>query len=614
MSKKIKFLYKGKAYETKFPSTFSELLSSFLSLYNEDKSSSFTFKFKDSNGDEINLDEDDESFNVNILSLKKCNTIVYVEKIENLSEINESNDSTNNNEAMRSTMKFDKMDNKIILENEELKKQVEELKNKNKELLKEKQDFKKIEDSYRQKNLELIKKNQNEISKYEQQLSSLKNKNPGEQKKLEPENKIDNLNIDKNLQNEINDLKIKLEKNKKELKIKEQDLNQSNSILDEYIKKDEEYKNQIKNYENQLNNYKKELEKSKLELINLQNNKDIQKEKEKEIYTEEMKKKYEEMAKENIEKIKVKLNQEFEKKIEKIKTDYDNEYKNKEKEYDNIINQISQKIINSNLNISNLEQNSNQIEHKGIQCKKCFINPIIGLRYKCVECNDYNLCQKCEEENAKKGFHDSEHNFIKIRKPQKKNQEIIIEKKEFKENEKEKEKEKQIDIDNKVYSYSCSNILTLNAFIYEGTPEKDIEIILKNNGREKWPNGKTKLIYDKTSQIKGDDIYLQSQNIDEEIKYNIAIKNLQGLKDGEYRIILWFNVNGINFGDKLTLQINIKKKKSPEEEDLDKYIDKINDFRDTFSLSKEDYSDDKLLEILKENNFEFEASFGALFN
>ena len=183
MSKKIKFLYKGKAYETKFPSTFSELLSSFLSLYNEDKSSSFTFKFKDSNGDEINLDEDDESFNVNILSLKKCNTIVYVEKIENLSEINESNDSTNNNEAMRSTMKFDKMDNKIILENEELKKQVEELKNKNKELLKEKQDFKKIEDSYKQK-------------------------------KLEPENKIDNLNIDKNLQNEINDLKIKLEKNK----------------------------------------------------------------------------------------------------------------------------------------------------------------------------------------------------------------------------------------------------------------------------------------------------------------------------------------------------------------------------------------------------------------
>ena len=52
--------------------------------------------------------------------------------------------------------------------------------------------------------------------------------------------------IDKNLQNEINDLKNKLEKNKKELIIKEQDLNQSNSIMNEYIKKDEEYKNQIK--------------------------------------------------------------------------------------------------------------------------------------------------------------------------------------------------------------------------------------------------------------------------------------------------------------------------------------------------------------------------------
>ena len=194
MSKKLKFLYKGKTYETKFPSTFSELLSSFISSYNEDKNNSFTFKFKDSNGDEINLDEDD-SFSANILSLKKCNSVVYVDKIENLCEISESNDSSNNNEAMRSTMKFDKMDNKIILENEELKKQVEELKNKNKELLKEKQDFKKNEEFYKQRNLELIIKNKNELeklkSKYEQQLSSLKKKNPEEQKKIESGKKID---------------------------------------------------------------------------------------------------------------------------------------------------------------------------------------------------------------------------------------------------------------------------------------------------------------------------------------------------------------------------------------------------------------------------------------
>ena len=43
-------------------------------------------------------------------------------------------------------------------------------------------------------------------------------------------------------------------------------------------------------------------------------------------------------------------------------------------------------------------------------------------------------------------------------------------------------------------------------------------------------------------------------------------------------------------------------------------MDKVNDFRDNFSLSKEDYSDGKLLEILKQYNFIFDKAFESLFN
>ncbi len=48
--------------------------------------------------------------------------------------------------------------------------------------------------------------------------------------------------------------------------------------------------------------------------------------------------------------------------------------------------------------------------HTHIICDGCGISPIVGFRYKCSQCPDYDLCQVCEA----KGIH-SEHIFIKIR-------------------------------------------------------------------------------------------------------------------------------------------------------------------------------------------------------
>ena len=49
--------------------------------------------------------------------------------------------------------------------------------------------------------------------------------------------------------------------------------------------------------------------------------------------------------------------------------------------------------------------------HKGIICDGCN-GPVKGTRYKCMECDDFDLCALCEE----KGAH-QDHDMMKITKP-----------------------------------------------------------------------------------------------------------------------------------------------------------------------------------------------------
>ena len=151
-----------------------------------------------------------------------------------------------------------------------------------------------------------------------------------------------------------------------------------------------------------------------------------------------------------------------------------------------------------------------------------------------------------------------------------------------------------------VYSYECTSYKeTLEKSIYEGTDKAKIEITLRNNGEEPWPVNKTKLIFDKESYFIEKDILLKGQKPGEEENYEIIIKNLEKLEVGEYKYVLSFVV-GLKslkiFGEKIILRINIKEKA-------------IGEFRNEFGLLKEEYSDERILKALKENNFDFYKAF-----
>ena len=60
-------------------------------------------------------------------------------------------------------------------------------------------------------------------------------------------------------------------------------------------------------------------------------------------------------------------------------------------------------------NIQEIEENyKNKIVHKNFYCDGCGMKPIVGIRYKCKECNNFDYCQNCLDMYKEKHGHEFE--------------------------------------------------------------------------------------------------------------------------------------------------------------------------------------------------------------
>ena len=166
-------------------------------------------------------------------------------------------------------------------------------------------------------------------------------------------------------------------------------------------------------------------------------------------------------------------------------------------------------------------------------------------------------------------------------------------------NNQDKENDNQ-SIKNK-YSYECVHLNKITE-IYRGTKDLIIKITLKNNKRTVWPKGVTKLVFDNSSDIGGDDIILEPQGYNEQKTYDIKLNHLDKDLLCRYNSVLFFEVNGIKYGEQINLTIIVK-----ERNDRNDDLDKIKDFRKMFNLSRNDYPDDKILDSLKKYKNKEEA-------
>ena len=184
-----------------------------------------------------------------------------------------------------------------------------------------------------------------------------------------------------------NFLKQKQEKKQRKLSEESEQREEMNKILDNLAKQEKKLKEQKLEEEAKLS--LKRLEEIEIQKINEQEQetqKLILKEKEREEIIKEIRKTCTETVNKNIEKLKEEI---ISKSIEQTISKLDND------------NNIKNDVIDS------------KVVHIGFSCNECNVYPIVGTRYKCTVCFDYDMCEQCESKLGDKHGH----SLIKHRQP-----------------------------------------------------------------------------------------------------------------------------------------------------------------------------------------------------
>ena len=82
----------------------------------------------------------------------------------------------------------------------------------------------------------------------------------------------------------------------------------------------------------------------------------------------------------------------------------------------NIIGGIKNNFNNVKDKVNNLikKEEPKENEHSKVICDGCGMKPIVGVRYKCTVCENFDYCENCEKTLGEA----HQHPFLKIRKPE----------------------------------------------------------------------------------------------------------------------------------------------------------------------------------------------------
>ena len=627
MEGKVYLIYDNNNAEIDFPIDYEDLFECFKTKFNVDgEKEDYIFKTKDENGDEEIIDD-----KVEIEYFKK-DMKIYVTKMNNFSMYTSQFEPDEYNNIIEKNKNKTKELSDIKIKNTNLKNELKKLKEELENIKKKPKKKKFNVTNYEIEIKRLTDKYENEKNKLEEEISQLKKTNKQKQNELE-QLKLSNEQED--------ELKSNLHNEQSELIIRKNMLSQAfdkKNIINKTTNPNFNNKKKNSRKEFLLNYFRKSLEQNKKNKIeNDKANIQIEEEKRRNAAIEMFKTKIRIF---NAKKKERKSN----KNIKGNGAEENENLRNKKIELDDMLKELNKKL--ENLQIENQSEITKLLNEKKMDKKR---REEENQRKKIEEENE----RKKEEEKQRK-IKEEEEKQRKIKEEEEKQRKIEEEKNRKIKEEKEKQRkieeekkkndmknQKQKEITNKKdkdknkpkesglvgeggirgrvgngtvknmhYSYECTNVMTLQQYVYQGSESAEIPVILKNTGLFSWPPNTTKLIFDKNFRIKGKTIALNSLDKNQEQKYIVKVDGLSNLPLGEYEAGVYLNINGNNIGKIMKMKVIIKEK---EIDPIEKNKEIIKQFRNEYNLFDEnEYQDEDLYDLLLSNNFKFDKAFMCL--
>ena len=196
-------------------------------------------------------------------------------------------------------------------------------------------------------------------------------------------------------------------------------------------------------------------------------------------------------------------------------------------------------------------------------------------------------------------------------------------------NDRDSDSDNNMEEEDQTYSIECLSS-RLNVEILQGTEKANIDLIVRNNSDFKYPKDSFLICDNKNSLLLCEKVELNELNPKEQQKVSILFKNLKLISKGKYKcyVILMINNKKYNSTFELTVdvlenylkndyQVSSSLKDNRMQNNLIDFNtteQMVNNFKIQFELYNNDLiSDERIANLLRKNNFDFNKTFEALF-